>query len=205
LSCAWPPSHPLPFAVTPSKKITVQAVAAILRNRDGPIPICNPFVQEAAIYQLHIREPREIGCVVWRTTAEPSTSVFLPWFLGITEAPKSMSQDLDLETHLSLKHHFNPPRGTFNKDLTLDWWAFKTLQDTVHQRYNTRIETVRTAWAAFEERLFKKQKGLEGKARLKWKSSRKAARAFLTETCAQLAKEARQEAERLCGEISAKK
>ena len=118
---------------------------AILRNTDGPIPLSTPLTQEGAVFQLRAGMPPGIGCVYWRTTAEPATSVFTPWYAGITETPSDYCRKVDVSVQLTLEHHFSPPPGTFDRDGRLAWWTFKDLQDTVHQDYSPRIQRVRRA------------------------------------------------------------
>jgi len=194
----WPPKQPPPIGVKPRERMTVAAVAAILRNTSGPgRPLTSPRTQECAVFQLRAGMPREIGCVYWRTTAEPSSSVLIPWYLGITETPASYYRPVDLKTQLTLDRHFRPPRGTFDYDPKLAWWTFKRLQDAVREDYAGRIKVVRPVWAAFEQRVFGDQPAVEKKALELWETDKAAARAYLTQHCAKLATQARQEAEKL--------
>jgi len=149
------------------------------------------------VFQLRSDMPREIGCIYWRTTAEPATSVFTPWYLGINETLNSYWRGADVKTQLSLDHHFSPPEGTFELDPSLAWWTFKTLQDLVHQDYDARIKIVRPVWAKFETRLFDNQPAVEKKALALWQTDQAAARAFLTKYCADVAAEACSNAEKL--------
>jgi dipeptidase len=220
----WPPNGPPPPGIEPREKMTVAAVAAILRDTAGPgRTISSPRTQEGAVFQLRggegeggtvglsnrvsptagrassatARMPKEIGCVYWRTSGEPSMGVLLPWYLGVTETPASYYRPADVETHLSLQHHFSPPRGTFDHDPKLAWWTFKRLQDLVRADYHNRIKTVRPAWADFEERVFRDQPALERKALGLWRADPAAARACLTRYCAELSARAGQEADGL--------
>jgi dipeptidase len=180
--------------------MTVAAVAAILRDTAGPgRTLSTPETQEGAVFQLRVDMPKEIGCIYWRTSGEPSMGVLLPWYLGVTETPASYYQPVDLATHLSLEHHFQPPRGTFDSDPKLAWWTFKRLQDLVREDFDNRIKAVRPAWAAWEERLFRDQPAVEKKALELWQTDQDAARAYLTRYCAERAAEARREAEKLLG------
>jgi dipeptidase len=101
-SVGWPPEKPLPFAVRPARKLTVADVIEVLRDRDSSPPISHPLTQEAAVFQLRAGLPREVGCIYWRTTCEPSTSVLTPWYAGITETPQCYYRVTDVGTHLSL-------------------------------------------------------------------------------------------------------
>ena len=189
----------LSFGVRPAEKMTVAAVIEILRDTAGPVPLCTAVTQEGAVFQLRADVPEEIGCVYWRTTAEPSTSVLTPWYVGITETPPAYFRGVEVKRQLSLDHHFQPPRGTFDQDLKLAWWTFKRLQDTVRRDYQRRIATVGPVWTRFEGRLFGDQQSVEAKALELWKTDQEAARRYLTEYCADVAAQARREAQKLTG------
>jgi len=196
----WPPKEEPPPGGRPREKLTVAAVAAILRDTAGPgRTLSTPETQEGAVMQLRAGMPREIGCIYWRTSGEPSMGVLLPWYVGITETPASYYRPVDLETHLSLEHHFRPSRGTFDYDPELAWWTFKRLQDLVREDFDNRIKVVRPAWAAFEQRVFADQAAVEKKVLELWATDQDVARAYLTRHCAELAAEARREAEKLSG------
>jgi len=193
----WPPEQPLPFAVKPARKLTVAALAAILRSYTDRVPLCSANAQESAVFQLRAAMPKEVGCVYWRTTGMPCTNVLTPWYLGIIETPKCYYRSVDLRRHLTLDRHFRPPRGTFDPDLNLAWWKFKKLQDLVHEAYQSRIKIARPVWAAFESRVFRRQQAVEKKALKLWGTDKDSARAYLTRYCSELAAQACQEADRL--------
>ncbi|MBM3335021.1 C69 family dipeptidase [Candidatus Sumerlaeota bacterium] len=197
----WPPREPLPFAVKPAHKLTVAAVINILRDHAGPAPLCTPTTQEAAVFQLRSDMPREVGCIYWRTTAEPCLSVLTPWYLGVTETPKCYYRPTDIETQLSLEHHFSPPAGTFDTDLSQAWWKFATLRDIVNTDYKNRIGAVQSAWRTFEEQQFEEQKAVEERVLQSIKTDKDAACAYLTQYCADLALRACEEADRMAKEL----
>ncbi|MHC4597851.1 MAG: dipeptidase [Planctomycetota bacterium] len=183
----------LPFCVKPARKLTVRDVMEILRNRSGPVPICNPHVQEGAVFQLRSGLPRAIGCVYWRTTAEPVTSGFTPWFAGILETPKAYRRPAE-KGPWTLKHHFGPPPDAFRPRPDHAWWVFKALQDFVHQDEASRLGPVKKAWRGFEASLFESQPALEKEALALWKKDEDAAWALLTKKCGELAAKALEEA-----------
>lgn len=193
----WPPAEPLPFAVTPHKKLAVADVAAILRNREGIVPLFGRVTQEAAVFQLRGRLPAEIGCIYWRTACRPDISPLAPWYVGITATPEAYGPPVELGTLLSLEHHFHPPAGTFDADLRLAWWKFEALAGAVDKDYEARISPVRAAWAAFEARCMQKQESVEAEALRLWQQTPDAARAMLTGYCSDLAAEACAAADRL--------
>ena len=193
----WPPAEPPSVGIKPAKKVTVAALMDVLRFTGSPGTLCTPSTQEGAVFQLRRDMPPAIGCVYWRTTAEPSTSVFTPWYAGISQTPENYYRPVDVRRQLSLEHHFDPPPGTFDLDPASAWWKFKTLQDTVRADYDRRVKVVQPVWAAFEETSLAEQQKIEKQALAQWTTDEQAARDILTKYCARKAGEACREADRL--------
>ncbi len=190
----WP-SEPPPIGMKPKEKMTVASVAAILRHTAGQgRSISTTTTQEGAVFELRANMPPAIGCIYWRTNAEPSTSVFLPFYMGITETPASFYLPVGVEKQLALDHHFEPPRGTFDERPDMAWWTFKKLQDTVRADYARRVRVVTPFWREFEQDLFAAQGDLETKAMKLWETDRDACRELLTQYCALAAARATDEA-----------
>jgi dipeptidase len=177
--------------------MTVADVMAILRSTEGVEPLSTPRTQEGAVFQLRAELPPAIGCVYWRAVAEPATSVFTPWYAGITETPASYCRPVDVRVQLGPEYQFRPPAGTFDLDPQLAWWTFKGLQDAVHEDYPGRIKQVQAVWAEMEKRLFADQKAMEAKAASLWKTDPDAARALLTRHCADRGADACRQAQEL--------
>lgn len=169
-----------PFSVKPKHKFTVRDVASILRYH-GEGATCSPGTQEGAIFQLRNWLPREIGCIYWRTSAEPCSGILVPWYLGITETPKSFYKPVSVDKHLTLDFHFNPPAGTFDYDPNFSWWAFKGLQDRVNKDRENYIEKVRPALDEFEEKLFASQSAIEQEIIKLFDEDKDSARSYLTD------------------------
>jgi len=125
--------------------------------------------------------PPEIGCVYWRTSAEPCTSVLIPWYLGITKVPESYHKPVQIDEHLSLDFHLKPPEGTFDYDSQHTWWTFRKLQNLVNKDYQNTIKKIRAVWDEFEERLFSDQTVVEDVAMRIFSKDRILARNYLTE------------------------
>ncbi|MHC4395577.1 MAG: dipeptidase [Planctomycetota bacterium] len=174
------PDRQLPFSVKPAHKLSVKDVVAILRCH-GKGGICNDIMQEAAVFQLRSDMPAEIGCVYWRSSAEPCTSALTPWYCGISETPKEYYKLVSIRENLTLECHFNDSAEKFAPDGRHAWWVFKNLQDKVRTDYESRIETVRTAWDKFEVGLFAEQSAVEKKALKLYRKDKSAAKDYLTE------------------------
>jgi len=195
-------NDPLSFGVEPKKKMTVAAVLEILRDTGGSVPLCTPVTQEGTVFQLRSEMPVPIGCVYWRTTAAPYTSLLTPWYVGTTSTPPHYSISATIEKAVSLDHHFEPPMDTFDSDSTLAWWKFKRLQDLVCEDFSNRVANVRAAQAAFEGELFKRQPAVERKALELWQTDPDQARKYLTEYCADAAARACREADRMMAQFT---
>jgi dipeptidase len=141
--------------------------------------------------------PKEIGCVYWRTTAEPATSVFTPWYLGVTQTAAAYYRPVEIRTQLTLEHHFDPPPGTFEENPQLVWWTFKRLQDLIHEDSDRRIRLVQAEFLDLEDNAFHMQERVDRKAQSLWKTDRDLARKHLTMYCDMTAGIARQTAGRL--------
>lgn len=198
---SWPPREMIPFAHTPGKKLGVRDVIDALRDDKGIASIYNETTQEAAVFQLRDKLPRELGCIYWRTTGRPDVSFLTPWYVGVTSTPENYGRRADAATLLSLDHHLKPPVGTFEPDPGRAWWKFKTLAKLTGEDYTRRVEIVRAAGLALEERTFERQPAFEAEILKLWEKDTGEARARLTRYCAEIAAEACSEADRLSADF----
>jgi len=185
--------EPLPFSIEPDHKLSVQDIIRILRDHGdekGRGRLCNSSSQEAAVFQLRNWLPKEIGCIYWKTSAEPCTSVLLPWYIGITETPASYFKSVSVDSQISLDYQFKPPADTFTPDESFDWWTFKNLQDKANSNYVENIKTIRNTWDPFENRIFSAQEETERKALELFEEDPNEAKFFITDYSASLAREA---------------
>jgi len=180
----------LPFSVKPDHKFTVRDVISILRYHGDQGSLCSPGTQEGAVFQLRNWLPPEIGCIYWRTSAEPCCNSLVPWYIGITETPESFYKPVSIGEHLTLDFHFNPPEGTFDHDPEFDWWAFKGLQDQVNKDYEAHIGKVRATLDAFEEELLKSQSAVEKEALARFSKDKDSGRQYLTNYSKEIALQA---------------
>ena len=114
------------LAVTPRHKLGVQDIIDMLSlhhetadsNQTGPL-VCNNNTVLAIVCQLRSWMPRNIGCVMWTCPGKPCSGLFVPWYMGMTQAPKGwsrFSQWTEAESkHLSDSHdlRLNYPDGTY--------------------------------------------------------------------------------------------
>mgnify|MGYP000035214697 FL=1 len=214
----------LPFAVKPKHKMSVQDVMAILRSHGenspfdenpnyskgsphlnrNPGTICSKSTQEGAVYQLRSWLPREVGCLVWRTTAAPCSGVFTPWYLGITATPAEYYKPVPLDKALSVEHHFNYPKELlqFDEDFAFD--VFNELENLVERDYKRAIKLVRQIWDPLEKEQFALQPQIEAQALALLKQNPAEARSFLTKYTHQQALLALKKAKQLVRELKIK-
>ncbi len=183
------PDRQLPFSVKPAGKMGVGDVITILRYH-GAGGLCSSGTQEAAVFQLRGNVPPDIGCVYWRTSGEPCTSVLTPWYVGITETPREYYRAADLAENLTLLHHFSQSPEKFKPDKKHAWWVFKKLQDQVNGDRGKRLGVVRKVWDGVEAKLFAEQAAVEKKAAELYLTDKPAARAYLTKYCSKVALDA---------------
>jgi len=173
------PDGKLPFSVQPDSKLSVKDVVSILRFH-GEGSLCSFETQEAAVFQLRQNMPVDIGCIYWRCSAEPCSSILTPWYCGITKTPQEYYKAVDVRKNLTLEYHFSESLEKFKPDAGMAWWVFKGLQDQVNADYRSRIGIVRAACDKYEAKVFADQPAVENKAMELYRNDKSAARRYLT-------------------------
>lgn len=196
-----PVRESLPFSVKPAHKMTVKDVAKILRSHSegspfdasddyrsgsphlmrGSANICSKSTQEGAVYQLRSKLPKEIGCLVWRTTAAPCSNALTPWYLGITDTPEAFKKEEDIREALDVNHHFNYPREKMFYDPDFAFDIFNSLENLVDPNYARAIKIVKEVWDPFEKNQFDLQPYVEKVALDLYEKDEVLAKRFLTD------------------------
>ncbi len=183
-SSSLPPDTPyfdFPLFLVPEQKITKETLMSIMRDhlegteldttnaykQGNPHftkdrSMCRTNTQYSVITQLRGWLPSEIGGAMWLAIATPDTSVYVPWYKGITEVP----------------HAYQFGKG--KSDPESAYWAFKRIGNLVNTHYGDLIEDVRNTWKAFEEREFETQESVENTALDLFQQDESLARAFLS-------------------------
>jgi dipeptidase len=174
------PDRKLPFSVKPARKLAVKDVISILRFH-GEGSLCSNETQEAAVFQLRSNMPVDIGCIYWRCSAEPCSSILTPWYCGINETPKEYYKAIDVKENLTLECHFSESPEKFKPNAGNAWWVFKGLQDKVRADYESRIGIVRAVCDKYEQKVFATQLKVENKAMELYRSNKSAAKRYLTD------------------------
>lgn len=108
--------------------------------------ICRDYTVESFVAQSRSWMPSEIGGVMWTALTSPCTSVYVPWYMGITDTPQAYQV------------------GTNGYDRNSAWWAFERLSDVVDKEYGDRVQYVQDLWREFEEQEFQEVEAIEGLA-----------------------------------------
>lgn len=175
-----PDGQPLPFSVKPDKKATIDDVLKILHAND------NNSTQEGSVFQLRSGLPKEIGCVYWRTTAQPQYSILTPWYCGIAATPANYCKTVAIAEQLSLNYQYNPPAGTFENDPNHIWWDFKNVQDKVMNN-SLGAKRVRIVGDEYERRAYNYQKTIEPSLLALYQTNKDSAISLVTELSATMA------------------
>lgn len=150
----------------------------------GVRTVCTTRTQVSEVTQLRGWLPADIGAVVWTSMKTPCSSVYLPWYLGITKVPTAYTLGTDTEKAGSA------------------WWAFQDLITYVNGHYKATIGPVQTAWGAMQTKLLKGQKAFERDVLKLRKKNKAAARAKLTAYCGTWGTKAYKQAQTLLTQIS---
>ena len=171
-----PSTTPLPFAVTPGKKMAVADVMAVLSNHyeeteydktDGykasphwtdERVICTSSTQESSVTVLRDGVPDPIKAVYWRTNGRPCASPYIPWYLGMTSVPEGYSW---MEPKVGNSIQFAPHNALYDYDSTKAWWVFQDLQNAVDGQYGKAIGRVQQVWKGFQDEIFAEQPAVD--------------------------------------------
>jgi len=183
------PDMDLPFSVKPDKKISLQDVMTITRDkcygtpfdpvkgiRGGPylnpnyyggtrkISVAN--VEYTSLVQCRGGLPNDIGGIVWLSFGPQDTACYMPLYAGITAVPKSFT----------VGDHF-----VFNRASAR--WAFDYTDFHVQVIYSEAIEDVKKAQAEFETAVIQKIPDIDKQAQEIYAKNKVKGREFLTKFC----------------------
>ncbi len=183
----------LPFSVKPDKKLSVQDVMNLTRDksygtifdpvqgiRGGPFQNPNYYpntrkisvanVEYTSLVQCRPGLPAEIGGIVWLAFGPQDTSCYMPLYAGMTAMPKSFT----------VGDHF-----VFNRASAR--WAFDYVDYHTQVVYSLAIEDVKKAQIEWEGGAVAKVPDIDKQAQVLYAKSPVKAREFLTKTCVEQA------------------
>jgi len=123
---AWDLGRDYPFSTKPGRKITAEALMAILRdhyegteydatdgykigspNRTKFRTICTASTINAFVVSLNATRPEPISASIWLAMGKPDTTVFLPLYYGVENLPPGVGVGSSTHDHaLFYKQHF---------------------------------------------------------------------------------------------------
>jgi dipeptidase len=182
------PNMDLPFSVKPDKKLSVQDVMDLTRDRSygspwdplkgirgGPFKNPNYFNRRAprviddgraeytTVTQSRAGLPDPIGGLVWIAFGSQDTACYMPFYAGATELPKSFA----------VGDHW-----TFSRDAAR--WAFDYTDFHVQVVYSEAIKDVQAAQGKYERELVAKIAEIDQQALALYKKKPAEAARFLT-------------------------
>ena len=183
----------LPFSVKPDKKLSVQDVMTLTRDksygtifdpvqgiRGGPFQNPNYWastrkisvanVEYTSLVQCRPGLPAEIGGIVWLAFGPQDTSCYIPLYAGMTAMPKSFT----------VGDHY-----VFNRASAR--WAFDYVDYHTQVIYSRAIEDVKKAQIEWEGGAVTKIPDIDKQAQTLYAKSPIKAREYLTKTCVEQA------------------
>ena len=183
------PNMDLPFSVKPDKKLSVQDVMNLTRDksygtifdpvkgiRGGPFQNPNYYpntrkisvanVEYTSLVQCRPGLPNDIGGIVWVAFGPQDTSCYIPLYAGMTAVPKSFM----------VGDHF-----VFNRASAR--WAFDYVDFHAQVVYSAAIEDVKKAQLEHEGGAVQKIAEIDKQAQTLYAKSPAKAREYLTKTC----------------------
>lgn len=191
----------LPVSVKPDRKLTPGDLMAIFRDhyegtaldesekyritphRTEVRVICCDASHRTTIVQQRGWLPREIGTVVWRALEPPCTSVYVPWYLGVTRIPEVFQNApvrADTTSKSWIDYQFKLPAETWDIGFDSSAGVFKLLGNLVDSNYKETIHVVRKVWDEFEAMEFELQPIVETTFLQLHEQDRSLAREYLT-------------------------
>ncbi len=131
-------------------------------HRSSVRTVCAFHTQASFVTQLRSWLPAPVGAVVWTSMRSPCSSVFVPWYGGISSFPAPYTI------------------GTKTVKDGSAWWAFEDLAKYVDSHYSDASATVRADFAALERRELNEQPAIDRAAGEMWKRDRSQVVGYLT-------------------------
>jgi dipeptidase len=193
----------MPVSVKPDNKLSVQDMINIYRNHyentdlckylDGKIsphyidnnPICNDGTHKVNIIQQRSWLPVEIGTVNWRALSHPCQSVFIPWYLGINNIPKTYQMAYEdpnkTDKNLPMYHFMGPDWQIWDMDLNSASCVFRMLNNIGDSKYSNNHKTIREIFDKIELEQLKRQPEIEKEALRIYKKNKNETIKYLTQ------------------------
>jgi dipeptidase len=176
----WPVNDTYPFSFRPAKKVTAEALMALLRDHyegteydatDGYATgtpnhtkfrtICTASTINSFVACLNGKLPEPISVLVWLAFGKPDTTVYLPVYYGVEDLPAGAG--LGRREHdyvLFYKQHFDDTELRGAKDQLFQTKVIE-LQKKVEADYGPMIGTVKRELAPAEKTFLESRRAFE--------------------------------------------
>ncbi len=168
----WELGGDYPFSVKPEKKITAEALMAVLRDHYEGTPydatdgyktgspnrtkfrtICTASTINAFVVSLDAARPEPLSVRVWLALGKPDTTVFLPLYDGVENLPPGAGLGQDTHDYeLFYKQHFDDAEFKAAKDKLLHTRVL-ALEQAAEADYGPMLETLRKELFPLEKEL----------------------------------------------------
>ncbi len=161
----------LPFSVVPQREASISALMQILRhdnkskqtdtaeNRDeGFCRICSGSTQTSFVAQLRKGMPGDVGIVYWATLAPPRTSIYIPFYFGISDFPAGYRS---ISNRPSMDYFSKKVSRPFKADPKGAFWTFSNFRDKFADAPDEAIDKIMNQAERIEENAIAKQESFE--------------------------------------------
>ncbi|UCE46297.1 MAG: membrane dipeptidase, partial [Phycisphaerales bacterium] len=161
----------LPFSVAPKRKASVTTLMQVLRHdnkskqadpstgpEEGFCRICRGSTQTSFVAQLRGSMPTDIGIVYWVTLAPPRTSIYIPFYFGISDFPSGYRS---ISKRPSMVLFSDKVSHTFKADPKEAFWTFSNFRDKVSGAPEKVIEGILTRAERIEGHALATQKSFD--------------------------------------------
>lgn len=194
--------HQMPFAITPSNKLSQLDLMRVLSDRYAgtvfgePVEgtICHDGTMYSVVAQLRSWLPAEIKSIAWIALYRPELQAYGAWYPSITTAPVSYA----LGDHLlGLQEQLDRSIVGHKKDRSPAYATFVALDEKVRAHSSTYMLRVKEAWASYQDESFKEQSAFEKEIVSHLKKDRQKAVQLITDHTARKAMEMHRKADEL--------
>lgn len=162
----------VPFAIKADRKVDVRLMRELLgkhreAREDGSHPsgVCAFDTNISTIFQLRSFLPKEVGCVMWICPGKVCAEVHVPWYLGMTQAPKGFYRFDTVEE--AMEKHFPDGKNVIDgKSLRerypdCTYWRYVDRWDALLKDYSNLIVKRSRKVSALQEEIFAGQLSFE--------------------------------------------
>ena len=167
----------LPFSIVPKNKVDVPQLIKILRddNESKPPPypavqttgsfcdICLGATQTSFVAQLRANLPLDTGIVYWMCLAPPKSSIYIPYYYGISEFPPGFIAESKQPSNRTFKKKTG---SKFTPNPFEAFWTFSNFHEKVANAKPETITRIQNMAKEIEQSAFTAQNSLEKAALL---------------------------------------